>query len=251
VSAHHPHPLRRSEAPAAGTGVGEGRPATVPTSPRRAPWTRPSDRLVTALALGAWALVIVVARMWGDAINRSGRVIRLHAPPLVGWDDLDLTGLVVLPLAAGVVAVAVLPRWAARLPWRRLLVVAAGAAALWGLALALTAGWEGVTRPLILKNDEYLLNVADVGSPGPFLDRFTEDIDRYVNHVRSHPPGMLLALWTFDWIGLGGTGWAAVLCVGGGVAAVPAVLLATRDLAGERAAGRLRSWPSPPRPSGS
>jgi hypothetical protein len=59
-----------------------------------------------------------------------------------------------------------------------------------------------------------------------------------VVHVRSHPPGFVLILWTLDWIGLGGRGWAAVLCIGGGASAVPAVLIATRELAGEDMARR-------------
>jgi hypothetical protein len=86
--------------------------------------------------------------------------------------------------------------------------------------------------------DEYFLDVPKVGSPGEFLEGFTANVDDYVEHVRSHPPGFLLLLWSIDAIGLAGAGWAAALCVAGGAAAAPAVLMALRDLSGERAARR-------------
>ncbi|MBA3302914.1 MAG: hypothetical protein H0U26_03455 [Acidimicrobiia bacterium] len=187
----------------------------------------------TGFTIALWATLLVVSRLWGDSIIRSGRVIRLNAPPLVGWDDVRFNGFVVLPVLVGLAAVAVLPPLCRRLPWRTLLVVATAFAALWGVALALNDGLDGITRPVTLKNDEYLLDVDLVESPGEFLDHYTEDIDRYVNHVRSHPPGTLLGLWALDRVGLGGTGWAAALFIAGGVTAVPAVLVATRLLAGE------------------
>jgi hypothetical protein len=72
-----------------------------------------------------------------------------------------------------------------------------------------------------------------VRAPGAFLATFTERIDGFVTHVRAHPPGLLVLLWWLDRLGLMGPGWAATLMVAGGAAAVPAVMVATRELAGE------------------
>jgi hypothetical protein len=91
---------------------------------------------------------------------------------------------------------------------------------------------------MVRADDEYFLDVDKVESPGLFLERFTADIDDFVVHVRSHPPGFLLLLWSVDAVGLTGAGWAAAVCVAGGAAAVPAVLVALRELSGEAAARR-------------
>jgi hypothetical protein len=210
---------------------------TAPSRPLvRLTWDRRAA--LTALALVAWAVLLLVARQWGKAILESGRVIRLASPPIVGWDEWTLDARVLFPAVVGVAAVVAAPVLARRLPWRWLLLGFFGLAALWAVSLALTMGMSGVLRPLVLRGDEYLLDVPRVGSPGPFLDHFVENVGRYVVHVNSHPPGFLLILWTLDWIGLGGRGWAAVLCIGGGASTVPAVLIATKELAGEDAARR-------------
>jgi hypothetical protein len=210
---------------------------TAPTRPLlRIAWDR---RLaLTLAALVAWGVLLLVARLWGEAILDSGRVIRLASPPVVGWDDWTLDARVVFPLVVGGAGVVAAPHLARRLSWRWLLLGFFALGALWAVSLALTMGTSGILHPLVLRGDEYLLDVHRVGSPGPFLDHFVENIDQYVVHVRSHPPGFLLILWTLDWMGLGGRGWAAALCIGGGASAVPAVLIATREVAGEDLARR-------------
>jgi hypothetical protein len=64
-----------------------------------------------------------------------------------------------------------------------------------------------------------------VGSPG-----------QWATHVAGHPPGALLSFALLHAIGLGGPGWAAVLCIAGGAAAVPAVLVTVRAVGDEAAA---------------
>jgi len=49
---------------------------------------------------------------------------------------------------------------------------------------------------------------------------------------------MLLLFSGLDRVGLGGSGWAAALCIAGGAAAIPAVLTAVREVAGEEMARR-------------
>lgn len=195
-----------------------------------------APRRTTVVVLVGWAALILGAGRWGRAIADSGQVIRLGAAPLGGWYDWRPNGRVVLPILVGAVLVVGLPRLAQRLGWRRLLVVATMAAALWAVSLAATDGWFGLTNPTVLRGDEYLLDVPQVGEPGPFLRGFTDDIDRYVTHVRSHPPGLLLGLWGLDRLGLGGPGWAAALFIAGGAAAVSAVLVTVRRVAGEATA---------------
>lgn len=183
----------------------------------------------------AWALLIVAARLWGlHLIDELGReALRLSAPPLVGWDDLRLSVRIVVPVGVAGVIVVWAPDLVRRLEWRRLLAVAAAATALWALALAFTDGLDGITAPTVLPGDEYLLDVDQVGSPTDFLSGFTDNIDSYSTHVRSHPPGAVLSLWSMDRLGLGGQGWAAALFILGGALAVPSVLVAVRDVAGE------------------
>jgi hypothetical protein len=96
---------------------------------------------------------------------------------------------------------------------------------------------QGLTSPLEART-EYLADVANVGSPGTFLSTFVDRIGDYSIHVQGHPPGVLLLLSGFDRVGLGGSGWAAALCIAGGAVAVPAVLVSVREVAGEAMARR-------------
>ncbi len=116
--------------------------------------------------------------------------------------------------------------------WRRLLWLSAIAAFAWALALALSAGTGGVLEPL-RSADEYLTAVPLIGSPGDFLSHFTQRIGTYATHVRGHPPGMALVFWALAQIGLGGSLPASLLVVATGASAVPAVLIALREVAGE------------------
>jgi 4-amino-4-deoxy-L-arabinose transferase-like glycosyltransferase len=84
----------------------------------------------------------------------------------------------------------------------------------------------------------YWLDVSNVGSPGAFLSGFTDRIEEYGTHVRSHPPGFVLLLWFMDAVGLGGSGWAAVPAIVGGGLAVAGVLVAVREVADEDTARR-------------
>lgn len=198
----------------------------------------PRRPLARSLVLAAWALVILAAYLGGRALAADGTVIRLGAAPLGGWYQWRVNPRVLVPLALGLVLVLALPALAQRLPWRRLLAVSFIAAAAWALSLAAVDGWFGITNPTVLRGDEYLLDVPLIDDPGVFLGSFTAEIDGYVTHVRSHPPGLLLGLWGLDRIGLGGPGWAAALFIAGGAAAVPAVLVALRRAAGVATARR-------------
>jgi hypothetical protein len=192
---------------------------------------------VTVVALAACAIVIAVAHLLLERLQVAGANIRIQAAPLVGTFELRVSARLFAALAVGGLVVFAAPRLTERVDWRSLLVASAAAAALWAVSLALVDGAQGLTRPLEART-EYLVDVVSVGSPGAFLSTFVDRIRDYSIHVQGHPPGMLLVLSALDSIGLGGSGWAAAVCIAGGAAAVPAVLVAARDVAGEQIARR-------------
>jgi methylthioxylose transferase len=196
-----------------------------------------SSARMTLAVHTTWAIVIVAAHVLLERVQAAGANIRIQAAPLVGTFDLRVSGRQIAALAVGIVVVVAGPRLVELVVWRTLLVASAAAAAAWAVSLALVDGVQGLTSPLEART-EYLADVANVGSPGAFLSTFVDRIADYSIHVQGHPPGMLLLLSAFDRVGLGGSGWAAALCIAGGAVAVPAVLVAVREVAGEELARR-------------
>jgi methylthioxylose transferase len=211
----------------------------IATASRPATRVAESRRVFTseACALTAWGALIALAYVLIERVQARGTDIKLDAAPLVGAFDLRVSARVLGALTVGTIAALAAPALARRAPWNHLLLGAAAVAAVWAIALAFVDGAHALTRPLEYR-PEYLADVPKVGSPGVFLSGFADHIRDYGTHVRGHPPGMLLLLWGLDRVGLGGSGWAAVLCIGGGVAAVPAALVTVRDVAGETWARR-------------
>ncbi len=191
--------------------------------------TRP-DRTTAALAV--WVVLVVGSHIAGRIVEAAGTRVFVETPPIMGDLSPRLNLFLVLPVvvAAGVIRWG--PGFAERLPWRALLWSAAAAAAAWAVSLALVDGTAALTAPL-RHGPDYLHSLQFVDAPGPFLETFTDRIAEYTIHVQGHPPGFLLLLWWMGRIGLGGAGWAAVLVIAGGAAAVPGVLLALREMAGE------------------
>ncbi|WP_235945003.1 hypothetical protein [Verrucosispora sioxanthis] len=120
-------------------------------------------------------------------------------------------------------AVAVLVCWrgpalAARLPWRRLLVLSYATALAWTLSLALVDGWQRGIAGRLTTRHEYLHEVPGVTDIPVMLGTFTTRIldfqpDSWTTHVSGHPPGALLVFVWLDRVGLGGGGWAGTLCI--------------------------------------
>lgn len=191
----------------------------------------------TVRVLVAWGVLVVLAWYVGERIEASGRRILLDSAPLTGHEEWRVTWRALGPAALLVAGVALGPAFAVRLAWRRLLIVSAVAAAAWALALALVEGWGGVTDPLLTPT-QYLHDVDAVRSVGEFLRTYPERVDGYVAHVRSHPPGMVLTLWSLDRLGFGGAAWTAVLVIGVGASTVAAVLMGVKEVAGEAVARR-------------
>jgi hypothetical protein len=58
-------------------------------------------------------------------------------------------------------------------------------------------------------------------------------VAEYPTHVKGHPPLPMLILWTTQWTGLRGAGWAAALVIAVGGSATAAIALTMRAVAGE------------------
>jgi hypothetical protein len=196
--------------------------------PRRGDTTR------TAAALAGWSVLVASAAVWGERVIATGDRLRIHAPPLTGSYDVRIDTGVLPTLAVATVAIAAGPLVARQTSWRRLVVVAALASVAWAVALALVDGPGALTEPLV--RGQYIRTVPRVGDPLHFLTTFVDRLATYNIHTQGHPPGMVLVLWALERLGLGGVGWNAVLVFAGGGAATAAVLVATREIAGEAAA---------------
>ncbi len=110
------------------------------------------------------------------------------------------------------------PALAARLPWRRLLVLSYATALAWTLSLALVDGWQRGIAGRLTTRHEYLHEVPGVTDIPVMLGTFTTRIldfqpDSWTTHVSGHPPGALLVFVWLDRVGLGGGGWAGTLCI--------------------------------------
>ncbi len=182
-----------------------------------------------------WVGVVLAARYALVDLVQSGAHLRIPFPPLDAALDWRPGWELLLPVALGAVVVAGAPRAIARWSWTRLVVAASAVSALWGVALALLDGVDGVVGSVTLKN-EYFLDVHRVGDPFTFLRGFTDHLARYRIHVQGHPPGYLLLLSVFDRVGLGHAGFVAGIEIAGGAVAVAAVLVAVREVAGEHVA---------------
>jgi hypothetical protein len=192
----------------------------------------------TALPLLLWAGLIALAYGWGRLVVERKPATRIFVPPLVARIDPSSLLGALLPVVVAAAVITLGPRLAPTLAWRRLLGLGVAVAVVWSISLALTHGLDGLTRPLEFPND-YRQDIDLVTGPGEFLSHFTERIDTYHQHVRAHPPGMVLLLWSLDRIGLGGAGWEAALVVLGGASVVPAAMIALKEVAGEARARRL------------
>jgi hypothetical protein len=192
--------------------------------------------LATATSASAWVVVVTAGVAATLAVQATGARVSIDAPPLHGRIEPMISANTVIPVAVAAVVVAgwhVVLTW----PWRRVLVTAAATTATWAIALASLRGTDRVVSP-VRGRREYLAAVPQVHGLLDFLAGFVERIRDYPVHVQGHPPGTVLLLGVLRDLGLGGPYWATALFIAGGVAAVPAVLIAVREVAGESTARR-------------
>jgi hypothetical protein len=193
----------------------------------------PSD----LVALAAWVALVLVAHVLGAGLYAREPGSHLAFAPLVARARSAVPIGIVVPVLVGTTAVMSGPRLTRSPGWRTLLWLSFAAAAAWAVALAVTEGSHGLIGPVQLAND-YARDLPAVTSAGRFLRSFVRGVNRvtFTQHVRGHPPGIVLTLWALEKVRLRGPWPEAFLFVAGGAAAVPAALVALRDAAGEGAA---------------
>jgi hypothetical protein len=170
------------------------------------------------IAAGAAAGLFAVAAVTGGVLHLLGKPVYASTPPLFAhWLPHVGPGT---PLA---LIVAMLVWWrgpalTARLSWRSLLALSWLAALAWTVSLALVDGWQRGIAGRLTTEHEYLHEVPGITDIPATLSTFTTRIldfqpDSWTTHVSAHPPGALLVFVWLDRAGLGGGGWAGVLCL--------------------------------------
>jgi hypothetical protein len=193
------------------------------------------------IAAGVAAGLFAAAAVTGGVLFLLGRPVQASAAPLYAhW----LPHLGPGTPAAALVAVLVWwrgPDLADRLPWWRVLALSYPAAVAWTLSLALVDGWQRGVAGRLATEHEYLHEVPGVTDVAGLLSGFTARIldfqpGSWATHVAGHPPGALLVFVGLDRAGLGGGGWAGLVCVLAGALTAVAVPHTVRLLGGDRAA---------------
>ncbi|MFI2664390.1 hypothetical protein [Micromonospora carbonacea] len=214
-------------------------PGAVP-SPSTERGRRPprADLIAAVAALGLFAAAAVT----GGVLYALGRPVYASAAPLSAhWLPHVGPGTPAALLLAALVCWRG-PALAARLPWRPLLALSYATAVAWTLSLALVDGWRRGVAGRLTTVHEYLHEVPGVTDVPAMLGEFTTRIldfqpDSWTTHVSGHPPGALLVFVWLDRAGLGGGGWAGVLCILAGALVAVAVPHTVR-LLGSGAAAR-------------
>jgi methylthioxylose transferase len=196
-----------------------------------------ADVLAALVPAGLFA----VAAVSGAALGVTGHPVGAGAAPVfANWLPHVGPGTpVALTVAAAVVWRG--PRLAARLRWPALLAGGYAAAVAWILGLALVDGWQRGLAGRLTTRHEYLTEVAGVTDVPAMVRGFTDRIldlqpDSWTTHVAGHPPGALLVFVALGRIGLGGGGWAALVCVLAGASVAVSVPVTVRVLGSEAAA---------------
>jgi hypothetical protein len=188
------------------------------------------------VATAAVGVLVAVAVVWGRRLLDDGAELFLSAPPFAGeWEWRWPAGMWV----AAVLAVVVLVWWPSvveRLAWPALLASSAAVSFVWTVALAGSAGLDGIAEPLTTRF-EYLPYARDAPPAGDLLRDWSALLVDAPTHVQGHPPGTVLGFIGLDRLGFGDLGVALFVLVIGASAAA-AALLALDRVAGRDAARR-------------
>ncbi len=192
-------------------------------------------RRATVAALVFGLATVGVVHAWGRWLQSRGARMRVNAPPLTGNVDPRVSWWCLPALTVAACAAGGADRLARTLSWRRLMWACFAGALVWSAALAAWDGAEGFTRSPGSAVD-YLAALPAIDGVGSFLRSLITETRSWPTHVQAHPPGMVLLLLGLRPMGLATPAWVAALEHVAGAASVPALLLATREVAGERAA---------------
>ena len=196
--------------------------------------------LVASSVLALYLGVVYIANRWGESLLARGVRLQIMTPPLNGALDWRPGRTAIPALICGVVLLVALPQVAARCRWFTVLVASALSSIAWAITLALVDGSEALTEPLL--RNQYLNSIYQVGDLHTYLTTFTARLPGYNIHTKGHPPGFVVLLWVMDHLGFHGVRWEAAVILAGGAAAVVAVMVAVRDVAGETVARRSAAF---------
>jgi methylthioxylose transferase len=163
--------------------------------------------------------------------------------PIFGWWNVHVGPGTVPAVVIALAAVLWGPTLAGRLPWRWLPLTAWAVSCAWAFSLAMVDGWERGFAGRLTARHEYLRQVPTIDDVGEAVRTFAGRIldyqpDSWITHVSGHPPGALLTFVWLDRIGLGGGGWAGLLCLLAGSSCAAAIVIAVRALGDEDTARR-------------
>jgi methylthioxylose transferase len=190
---------------------------------------------VAVVTIAAGSALIILTHQAGRWLQERGYRLFVNAPPLTGNVEPRASLRSVSALTVAALAIGGADRLVRTLPWRRLLWTCAAAALAWSTALAAWDGIGGFTRPVAAATD-YLAALPLIGDVGEYFRQVSSDPSAFPSHVRAHPPGFVMMLVGLARAGLATPTWVAVLEHVAAASSVPAVLLATREVASERVA---------------
>jgi hypothetical protein len=194
--------------------------------------------IAAGLVLAAFVIPRTGSEHWRRSLYAGAAPIFGEWLPHLGWGTAPAIAIAIVVIRFG-------PTMAARLPWRRLLLVSWVTAVGWAFALAMVDGWQRGFAGRLTDSNEYLHEVPGVHDVSAMLHGFSGRIldfqpDSWTTHVSGHPPGALLFFVLLDRVGLGGGGWAGLICMLIGCSGIPAVAVALHALgAGDRARATL------------
>lgn len=197
------------------------------------------------LAVGAVAVVGVVTGLIGNRLISDGTKLHLLGGVLIRGDlTISIGWPIIGALIVGVITVVRGTTIASKVSWSQLQIITTLAGLGWTISLAAAKSnidnKSGITGPLEAVA-EYLYDVPRIHGLNDLLGNFIGHIparsaDPWTTHVAGHPPGPTALFAGLKAIGLGGSGWAAAICIIVGIGSVPAVLSAVRSLHGEHSA---------------
>ncbi|PSK97574.1 hypothetical protein CLV30_12266 [Haloactinopolyspora alba] len=188
-----------------------------------------------AVALVLWPALLIVARLWGlEVVEDADADLKVGAVPFYGRWELLASWRLLVPVAAGLMAVALLPRLARTVRPTRLLVLVALAAVVWSLALAVVDPGDTGFGDIQYAYGRHVHLVDDAGGPAEFLRGYVANQDSVPVHLQAHPPGLVLVLWSLGELGLSGIGVQTVLAMAGVAAGAVAAVVIVREVAGDR-----------------
>lgn len=183
------------------------------------------------LVAAAFLVPRIASEQWRRSLYAGAAPLFGNWLPHIGWGSFPA-------IAVAVVVVMYGPELAARLPWRRLMVLAWLTAIAWAFSLAMVDGWQRGFAGRLTDSHEYLHEVDGVTDIPAMLRGFSSRIldfqpDSWTTHVSGHPPGALMFFVLLDRIGLRGGAWAGAVCLLIGCSAAVAVAVTLRTLGAE------------------